>query len=569
MTQNCIIKTKTFLLFAIVGGLFYVINRFTPLYDDDWQYRLIFGTFDKVDSFADIIKSQYNHYLNHGNGRIFVHTVVQFFDCIVGKQFFNVFNAIMFLCFIHVATINASGDSKQYLKLAVASIFMVFFFFNDFKEEFLWMTGSCNYLMSGTLVLIFSHIMKINWSGYKHSGIILLLLFLFSCLCGSSNEALVLGLEVGYIVHFIIYRRDLDKSRMLLLGGFAFGIAILCLSPALFKRAMYFSHKGDTIKGFSLNFFYGMYYLRMFYIMILIVVLSFIINKKFDKSRFLKDNLIWIIAIFVSFFLVVSMTLPTRRSLFGVELFSLMITLNLLKNVNFPRICLALMSLSVIIVMIILIPLCRSNYRNFINETSQIIGSEDRFSCVVKTGSMVGNSFTDRWVLDYLPKCKNPRCRFYGVYHFQRIFDKNTESCNIISAFYGNPDLTLTFIPNAWYNDLKTSHNKYDEYATNDSLPFYAKRIDWNNVFHEKAYILDNSRNDNHIYDRKLFELRGDTSCVIPFHIRVLPPSACPDTVPIVSGECKILYQIEGGQYYLIPKYDVVKDKVRKIIELN
>ena len=82
---------------AIIGVIFYLMNCFTPLFSDDWHYCFIFGTTNPIESLKDLFISQYTHYFQQ-NGRFIPHVIVQFFDGIAGKEWFNIFNAINIMC---------------------------------------------------------------------------------------------------------------------------------------------------------------------------------------------------------------------------------------------------------------------------------------------------------------------------------------------------------------------------------------------------------------------------------------------------------------------------------------
>ena len=88
-----------YIYLLIVACIFYAMNCYTPLYSDDWHYNFIYGTNKDINSFYDILYSQYIHYFQV-NGRFIPHVFVQLFDGILGKQMFNVINTFVFVAYL-------------------------------------------------------------------------------------------------------------------------------------------------------------------------------------------------------------------------------------------------------------------------------------------------------------------------------------------------------------------------------------------------------------------------------------------------------------------------------------
>ena len=85
----------------IIGIIFYLMNYFTPFYQDDFHYGFITGTSERIETIVDILKSQYTHYFTT-NGRFIPHFFVQFFDGIASKQYFNLINSLVFITYIYI-----------------------------------------------------------------------------------------------------------------------------------------------------------------------------------------------------------------------------------------------------------------------------------------------------------------------------------------------------------------------------------------------------------------------------------------------------------------------------------
>ena len=57
---------------VIMGGIFYLMNVWTPFHADDWHYCFIYGTTQPIRTIGDILTSQYTHYFEQ-NGRFIPH----------------------------------------------------------------------------------------------------------------------------------------------------------------------------------------------------------------------------------------------------------------------------------------------------------------------------------------------------------------------------------------------------------------------------------------------------------------------------------------------------------------
>ena len=95
------------ILFAV---FFLILNLLTPFIADDIIYAFIWdgehgGNFvdgmierQRVESFTDILISQWSHYF-HWGGRTVAHVIVQFFSWI-GKAYFNLLNVLIFCALV-------------------------------------------------------------------------------------------------------------------------------------------------------------------------------------------------------------------------------------------------------------------------------------------------------------------------------------------------------------------------------------------------------------------------------------------------------------------------------------
>ena len=97
-------KLSTALVVLVIFGIMFALNYLMPLHRDDYDYSMIWGTTQHVESISDVIESTYNHYLLHG-GRLFTVFCLNFFLWL-GKFSFDVANSILFTALVLLSSRN-------------------------------------------------------------------------------------------------------------------------------------------------------------------------------------------------------------------------------------------------------------------------------------------------------------------------------------------------------------------------------------------------------------------------------------------------------------------------------
>ena len=157
------------ILFATFAGFFLLRTILMPLAYDDYSYAFIWDgahdgnlqmmmtgspeveTRERVDSLADIFDSMWSHYFTWG-GRIFAHSLVQFFMWI-GKPAFDVANTIVFILLVlSIIKLAAAQISRNVLLWIFFSLFILSVWS---MTTLFWLTGSCNYMWMSLVQLIF------------------------------------------------------------------------------------------------------------------------------------------------------------------------------------------------------------------------------------------------------------------------------------------------------------------------------------------------------------------------------------------------------------------------------
>lgn len=244
----------------MVAGLFLymlTLNQLMPMHRDDYEYALIWGTFDKIDSWKDVFQSLYNHYMTHG-GRMVDFFVLDSF-MLLGKEWFNPFNAFLYV----VLMILVYWYSKQEITFKFNPYFlgliMVFCWLGlpHFALTNIWMTGACVYLMPAVFILSFLlpyYFQLIGKSLMKNGFPQMLGMFLAGLISAWTieNTAATMTFAVG-ISTIYFYRKGILKNWMISgLIGNLLGLFLLIAAPGNYVR--YASQSSKLIYHFTNQF---------------------------------------------------------------------------------------------------------------------------------------------------------------------------------------------------------------------------------------------------------------------------------------------------------------------------
>lgn len=234
------------IIFAVFLLIFFIRNLLVPLAADDFSYAFIWDgdiggnlmvegdqalQLQRVQSFSDILASQWSHYFTWG-GRTIAHIFVQFFVW-QGKFLFDVVNVFVFAAFVLLlfklgTNLPLREMNKSYLLLILAGLY---FCAPSFAITTIWLTGTCNYLWMCTLIILF--------------------LFMFTRDSAPKPLMAVLGLVAGWSIEpgaavsicitfvWIVLAKQEKNLKPHMIVGFIFlliGAAILVLSPGNFNR---------------------------------------------------------------------------------------------------------------------------------------------------------------------------------------------------------------------------------------------------------------------------------------------------------------------------------------------
>jgi len=392
----CISRSKSayFSFLSLIGVVFFFMNYFTPLYNDDWHYCFIYGTHTPIKSVCDIMISQYSHYFNV-NGRFVPHFFVQLFDGILNKEVFNVVNTLVFMTFLYLISYLLKKEYKSYYVSTSLALFLIFFLMPGFGFCFLWMSGACNYMWSATFIFVFIIMMK---KGFKNKYLFALL-FVFGIVCGWTHEAISLGVGLGYFTYFIFRRKELNRSNIALLSGFYIGVLLLVFSPASIHRALGKEPVTfDCLSAMRKMFFSlsNMDNTRLLPILLISMLVFSVFNKK--KVRiFLKSNIMEMSSLFFNFLFVLWTTFETDHSRFGFELFSIIMILRLFADYQPKRLFVHAANLMVLCFSVYVITLQNKNDKDYKDCMTQIANSKS----LILTNSVICNTFFNRFIVHF------------------------------------------------------------------------------------------------------------------------------------------------------------------------
>jgi len=331
------------LVFTFLYMLF--LNSKTPLIADDYVYTFIFGTSSPVGSIGDIIKSQITYYMTWG-GRVVAESLTQLF-VFWGKNVFNVANSLCYIVFILAIYFNALGRKIRPVMLLLVTI-MVWFFTPMFGQTVMWITGSCNYLWCGTIILLAIlpfRLYEEKQSGLLKSvwfGIVMIPLFFLS---GITNENTAGGMILIMLLLCYSYYKQKIKIPIFAYTGLAFSIlGFLCMifAPGNGLRADNESAVAEVtaLVGSNpmitrLSYFAFNLYSLMPLIIIAVITLVFLYRAKGKKGAVIFG--IFTIAAAASMVVMLAPPKFPPRAMFGLVSFLIIAVVYALDQLEFSR----------------------------------------------------------------------------------------------------------------------------------------------------------------------------------------------------------------------------------------
>lgn len=232
---------------SIIGmmiGMF-LLNYFTPLYADDYNYLFSFATGERIKSLKDIFPSMLSHYYTM-NGRIVLHALDQLF-LLCGKSTFNVINTCAYLLLIVMIGYHGCGYWKKQNWDSLGLIFFLLWWcVPAFGHSFFWVTGASNYLYGILIILLFLIPYRKSWDNKvcRETNIVketlrAVIMLILGMIAGATNENTSVAM-VGMILLFLYYfkKRNIKWRFWMFFGliGAGFGCIFMLIAPAQQNR---------------------------------------------------------------------------------------------------------------------------------------------------------------------------------------------------------------------------------------------------------------------------------------------------------------------------------------------
>jgi uncharacterized membrane protein YhdT len=292
-----------FAVCAAVFAYFYALNRLTGLHDDDYHFKFVFLDFNptpfdrRVESLGDIFLSIKNYYFISG-GRVTAH-FLSYLMLFIGKPFFNVVNALMFVLLGLLILFNTRGKSERRSLPGVALLVVIYvllwLLIPAMGETVFWVSGATNYLWMACLSLAFL-LRYVNYyrgeSRLRENAATTVAMFIFGVFAGITNENS--GGAVLYVLflYFLMYKQDkrhIPKWAYSGVAGLVSGIIFLLTAPGNMHRA------ANIEQGKLVNFFNSIY--KLYYVfavlregpVYLVILVGIIISVIILKSRGAKE----------------------------------------------------------------------------------------------------------------------------------------------------------------------------------------------------------------------------------------------------------------------------------------
>ena len=527
-------KQSITITLIIIAIMFWLLNYFTPEYNDDYFYKFIFDGNDAnvnmpITSYEDILISQYNHYFNM-NGRSIVHVIVQLFSGIWGKSVFNVVNTFVFVAFVYVIT-------RLYIKIITSSYLLfscciIFLLYPWICGMTLWMTGSINYMWVSLVVCMFLLIIdkyKNNVTTAKHYVWGFLFIFV-----GWSHEGVTCPMALSLFIYILFKYKTIYKQAVFpMMIGFIIGALLCSLAPGTLHRASI--GNGINTSSFMQKIISGFTVcsqLKAVYFLLCSIITMCVIKRNCALwiKEFYRNNVIPFNTLLFSFGIVFLSGFITIGPAIGVELFSIVLFLRIIINGNRSFV----KYLKVFVYLISCILYCSIVYYSSINfkEFNEVkMQLNNRTSNIILTHKTPIPSYMKSYVLT----------------NYDAGFLYNDYWNLLIAATY-NYD-SLAFVPTMVYDDIISCNTKINDIQQQEDYPFYVIPI--------------NNNNTDSIHP--IFILKPIDFQQLPFYIRPFFSKMLRYTATEIPASQYGIVNIKEQDYLFISKNKMIDGRVRTI----
>lgn len=368
-------------LLLLMGVAVYLICSCNPLRWDDLMYEYMWYDYrpvgllhpinleNRIDNITEAFVSQCNHYVVM-NGRFIVHFITQCFCGFVGKDVFNVCNAIVYICFLFFGIRFVGAKNIHQILFVLVGLWLlppiqwIFSFDVVFPINYLWTTTACLFFL-----LQFHKVSKSEYISVWPN----LLFLLFGFLCGNFHEGFTLLISGSLFFYVLFHFREMNKSQWCLIVGIWLGTLTVIGSPGIWGRATGASAMSiSELLSRKLDIFL---YSKRLYLLIILLFISYFFLGKRQILLFLKQNQIECLVVVFGFIFLFFLPYYAQRMGFPMEIFSVLLTLKLCLLLPVQKIfcriisfCLSLILLIHVSVTVYYAKKVGSEYHSMLNE---------------------------------------------------------------------------------------------------------------------------------------------------------------------------------------------------------
>lgn len=445
--KNLLISDKNVLIFCLILLINFIMilvyNFLTPYMSDDLWYDL-----GVAKPLSELIQAQIEDHMTW-SGRDVGHLLLKMVFCFP-KWVFNVINSIFFAILSILIYLNVEGRKKNDSCLYAVILLLMWFSIVSFDQTILWVSGACNYLWTGTIILAFITIYRIEPlqkldSDNGKSTIISVLccvgMFVLGLLSGWGNEN-TSGGAIILVIYFLIEeqircRKTGKKLRLkpwALAGiiGSVIGLILMVTAPGnKVRMEERLEEEAQTgllaILGRILKLNDAV--IRNFGVLLcVIIILSVYLIL---KSRSIFDvRYVFVytgVAIITSYVLILT-SIPMDRALFGAGILLIIACAQVITYIPIDDIYLSTMKYSLIIIGVLFLV---TDYLACGADLMRIIRELDARQQIVDEEKRAGNydlelpMLTEEW-----------NNRFTYIYHYNDISDEDSYGNQIYKVYY-------------------------------------------------------------------------------------------------------------------------------------
>lgn len=311
-------------------------NFFTPYMSDDLWYDL-----GVMKSLPTLLSDSANAYMTWG-GRSVADFLLRLSFCF-SKGVFNVVNSLLFIALSLLIYLNIEGRRKNDILVYGYVMIFMWLFTVSFDQTILWVSGACNYLWTGVIIMSFVTLYRVKIWGYglieaeekgpfeanlqsaKNYILLCIGIFFLGLLAGWCNEN-TSGGALLLVLSFIW----LDKRRPVIwelcgMIGCVIGILIMISAPGVraraAERAADEEHTGMlTYLGRFLKLNDAL--MRNLAILLIIVIVLTVYHILKGKSIYdLRYIFIYAAVAVITVYVLMATVIPMDRALFGAGVF--------------------------------------------------------------------------------------------------------------------------------------------------------------------------------------------------------------------------------------------------------